>query len=314
MYIIYNPPDICWHILNNTMSQYYLCFYHIFGLNGVDIWYIPPFKEAGLTRLTGSIAPTKAFTSFQQWVTHYITGGVNGTAGDIMEVHANTLPVDLLFCKVQFWAASHLCTLPKSHPLYNIVRKASTRLVNTHCSPLHFLFYTTRLHPNKVETIQPVWCQQTYRAAFNTVISADKESVLELANSTNRSLPIRVYSDGSRYKGGIGAAAILYKGNHIINKLHYYLGPDTKHTVYEGEVISITLGFQMLHKWNRQLTDTVLISSDNQASLKALNNQNTKPGHYLLDEVHDAAEALHAKQDKLFNARLHHDTRAWGDT
>ena len=34
-YTIYNPPDVHWHILNNTMSQYYLCFYHIFGLNGV---------------------------------------------------------------------------------------------------------------------------------------------------------------------------------------------------------------------------------------------------------------------------------------
>ena len=84
-----------------------------------DVWYIPPFKEAGLTKLTGSIAPTKVFTSFQQQVTHYITGGINSTAGDIMEVHANMLPVDLLFCKVQFWAASHLYTLPKSHPLYD---------------------------------------------------------------------------------------------------------------------------------------------------------------------------------------------------
>jgi hypothetical protein len=34
---MYHPPDFHWHILNNTMSQYYLCYYQILGLNGVEI-------------------------------------------------------------------------------------------------------------------------------------------------------------------------------------------------------------------------------------------------------------------------------------
>jgi hypothetical protein len=33
---MYNPPDIRWHVLNDTMSQYYLHYYRIFGLNGVQ--------------------------------------------------------------------------------------------------------------------------------------------------------------------------------------------------------------------------------------------------------------------------------------
>ena len=32
---MYNPLDIRWHVLNNIMSQYYLCYYQIFRLNGV---------------------------------------------------------------------------------------------------------------------------------------------------------------------------------------------------------------------------------------------------------------------------------------
>src|ERR1700683_2809377 len=35
-YTMYHLLDVCWHILNDTMSQYYLCYYWIFGLNGVD--------------------------------------------------------------------------------------------------------------------------------------------------------------------------------------------------------------------------------------------------------------------------------------
>ena len=82
-----------------------------------DIWYIPPFKQADHTKLSSLVAPTKAFTSLQRQVTHYITGGINGTAEDILEVHTNVLPVDLLFCKVQFCTASCLCTIPPSHSL-----------------------------------------------------------------------------------------------------------------------------------------------------------------------------------------------------
>src|ERR1700684_3733737 len=32
---MYHPPDIHWHVLNDTMSQYYLHYYRILGLNGV---------------------------------------------------------------------------------------------------------------------------------------------------------------------------------------------------------------------------------------------------------------------------------------
>ena len=206
--------------------------------------------------------------------------------------------------------------MPLHNPTFtlSITRQASSRIIKCHKSILHYLFYTTRLHPDNVETIQPIqWCQ-TYQPAFNTIISADKEAALTLANSTNHSLPIRIYSDGSGYKGGIGAAAMLYQGNRVIDTLHYYLGPDTEHTVYEGKVVSITLGFYMFYKLNCQLTETVLIGLDNQVELKALNNQCLKPGHYLLNKVHDAAEALHAKQDKLFNARLLCETWAWEET
>src|ERR1700683_5725834 len=36
-YTMYHPPDVRWHVLNDTMSQYYLCYYRILGLNGVPL-------------------------------------------------------------------------------------------------------------------------------------------------------------------------------------------------------------------------------------------------------------------------------------
>src|ERR1700679_4366243 len=39
-YTMYHPPDVRWHVLNDTMSQYYLRYYRIFGLNGVLVMQI----------------------------------------------------------------------------------------------------------------------------------------------------------------------------------------------------------------------------------------------------------------------------------
>ena len=32
---MYNPADVRWDVLNDIMSLYYLCYYQIFGLNGL---------------------------------------------------------------------------------------------------------------------------------------------------------------------------------------------------------------------------------------------------------------------------------------
>src|SRR5882762_10991778 len=34
-YIMYSPVDVRWHVLNDIMSEYYLRYYHILGLNDV---------------------------------------------------------------------------------------------------------------------------------------------------------------------------------------------------------------------------------------------------------------------------------------
>ena len=41
-YIMYNPDNVCWDILNSTLSQYYPHILHIFGLKGVihHLWVV----------------------------------------------------------------------------------------------------------------------------------------------------------------------------------------------------------------------------------------------------------------------------------
>lgn len=237
-----------------------------------------------------------------------ITGAMNTTAGDITKAHANLLPTHLLMCNVCYKAALRLAAMPKSHPLYHQVRYAAKTYVQKHKSPLHQLFYTAGVDPtdDPIKQITPTQRKLHYRPSFNTHMAESREEACDLAIQQDDRLPIKVYCDGSGYEGGIGAAAVLYKGDRVHKTLRYYLGASEDHMVYEAEIVGVMLAFHLL---TELATTTVfgnlplLIGLDNQATIQALGNQRAHPGAYLLDQVHGLAERTQSRQDTLRKAR-----------
>jgi hypothetical protein len=94
---------------------------------------------------------------------------------------------------------------------------------------------------------------------------------------------------------------VLYENNRITKILHYHLGSEMEHTVYEAEGIGIVMALHLLKTRNKHIVKPLSISSNSQALIKALGNQRPHAGHYILDKVHDLAEDLHTKQDGLLN-------------
>ena len=132
---------------------------------------------------------------------------------------------------------------------------------------------------------------------MRTTISKDKKEALQFAQIAHNLSCYKVYCDGSGYKG---STAVLYKGDRVVKSLLYHIGPTTKHTVFETELIGLLLAFHLLSLLMYKLSSsTVVIGLDNQAAIKALRNQETKPAHYLLDQIHTAAECLQVKQDRI---------------
>jgi ribonuclease HI len=113
--------------------------------------------------------------------------------------------------------------------------------------------------------------------------------------------PVRVYSDGSGFEGGIGASALLYINERLVKVLRVHLGSALEHTVYEAEGVGLLMGLHLLNGLNRQLTHTTVLGTDNQAVIKALGNQKSHAGQYILDAIHKSAEQLNVKQDRLIN-------------
>ena len=277
-----------------------------------DVWYTGIHKPSDSPKSRGSIAVTNKLISVQRRVAKTIIGSLSSTAGDVMDVHANLLPVDILFHKILFRAATRIASLPSTHPLHHLSRKAASRYVKRHRSPLHNLFFTTKVSPSTVETVSPTRRRPNYLPSFSINIQKDKTLALVDATLYHMVAPVSVYSDGSGFEGGVGASAVLFINNVETKILRYHLGPLTKHTVYEAEILGLTLSFHLLHNLKRQLLNPSVLGTDSQALLKALDNQRSHAGHYLLDHVHKAAEALQLQQDNLRNVAARREARRQG--
>ncbi|KZP26413.1 hypothetical protein FIBSPDRAFT_732370, partial [Athelia psychrophila] len=179
-------------------------------------------------------------------------------------------------------ATARICTLPQTHPLHSIARRAASKCVKSHRSPLHYLFHLTGLRPDFTETITPIRRSRNCIVPHNTHIEGSKEDALRVAQQVNGTAPVRVYVDGSGCKGGIGASAVRYEG-----------------TIHNGEAVGIIMGMHLLLNFTRQLTGPTIIGCDNQAVIRGLNNQQSHSGHHLLDHIHKLEEQLHAKQDVI---------------
>jgi hypothetical protein len=91
-----------------------------------DVWYTGTHKPGNSSKKWGSIAVTNKLVSVQRRVAKLITGSLSTTTGDVLDVHTNLLPIDLLFHKILFHAATQIASLPTTHPLHRLSRKAAS--------------------------------------------------------------------------------------------------------------------------------------------------------------------------------------------
>jgi hypothetical protein len=133
------------------------------------------------------------------------------------------------------------------------LQRAARRQVKHHRSPIHNLLYTTGVNPHKFETIAPIRRISSYRPAIKCIISDDKEVVFQAAEKNHTECKYKIYCDGSGFKNEIGALALLYTGNQLTKTLHFYLGSEDKHTVYEAESVGLLMGIHLLKDLNVQM-------------------------------------------------------------
>jgi ribonuclease HI len=111
---------------------------------------------------------------------------------------------------------------------------------------------------------------------------------------------LKVFSDGSGQDGYVGASAVIYKKGvrRPISHLKAHLGPSTKHTTYEGEVVGGILGLWLASTTPGTIAKQISLYTDNQSLVAAIRNPKAVSGQYLLQEAHRAANSF------LFNLKI----------
>ena len=255
----------------------------------MEIWCNPGVPDPNNPgKMKGSRGRVGKIAALQRRALLQITGALQTTPTVTLNAVADILPAQQLINKHCQRAALRLATIPKTHPLYAAVRRTSRRAnrgeKRKHLpSPLDKLFEAFPIDVENTETILPVRQTPKYQPKFKIRIADDKKmSVKEDEDDTAQ---VKVYTDGSGYKGMIGASAVLYRyhpgGRKTEKYLQYHLGPDTEYTVCDGETVGLTLAAHLLQE--ERGVGRASGSADNQAAIRSTTSIKPKSGHHLVD-------------------------------
>src|SRR6266481_4538462 len=157
------------------MRQFYQaitlpCFTYV-----ADVWFTLVTRDIGRGKARGSAGTAHRLVSVQRISTIAVTGALCTSATDVLELHANLPPIELLMHKICHRATLQLATLPECHPLHKIVRQCAHRDVKRHCSPLHQLLHTFTVCPGEVETVTPAVRPPNKENSFCTRIASTSD-------------------------------------------------------------------------------------------------------------------------------------------
>jgi hypothetical protein len=108
-------------------------------LYSVDVFLAPARHNLGATLKKDNRAIVGKIATIQRKAAIMITGTMASTPTDILNAHANLLPIPLLIDKILHHTALHFATMLSTHPLHEAVKNASKRHVKRHSTPLHYI-------------------------------------------------------------------------------------------------------------------------------------------------------------------------------
>ena len=180
--------------------------------------------------------------------------------GDALIVHANLVPIGVQLKETCLKTYARLLSRPTDHPITHAMHQTAKYQVKQHCTALHHLAKSSNYAPSKVEKIGPTRLCPGKNPDFITSIVISKEAAIA-DNKADFGRGKRIYTDSSGYEGQVGASAILFINGRKTAALRYRLGPLTEHTVFEGELVGIILGF---HRLMEHATTSVSASTTRQ--------------------------------------------------
>jgi len=225
---------------------------------------------------------TKGFISklarIQRQAMLHITGALRLTLMDAIDACTDVMPFNILVEKLTHRATTRLAMLPNCHLLEKHTVREANRYLKQHRVPLHEILHAFKIHPNKFKSIRPGWKRNTPTSFATSIPSTKEEAITEAAADRSE---VWVFLDGSGQGGKIGSAAVLFRGGVEKWAVRKYMGTKEKHTVYEAELVRLSLAAELMkQEWHVQ---TLTIGADSQAVIQAIGHGRAVSGQYLID-------------------------------
>jgi len=181
----------------------------------------------------------------------------------MVAMHANLLLFQQLIKKLLHQVAMQIATLPKTHPLAAHVSKAAKKYIKSHRAPLHELLHVYKIDPRKYEDIRPIRTRQKWTPRYAIQIPANRNLALEEVGKLTQGT--RVHYDCSCINRKMNSAAVMFKQGEELCVLRKHIGDEYQHTVYQAEVIKLTLAAKL--KERERFVEATIIGADNQAEI-----------------------------------------------
>ncbi|KAJ7731969.1 hypothetical protein B0H16DRAFT_1468767 [Mycena metata] len=219
----------------------------------------------------------KKLASIQLKAGRLIISGMVSSPADLVDVHADLMPMHLVVDKLLQRAALRYASLPTTHPLHAAVRNVQQYgHMKKHPSPLHFLMTAYKdVRQGLVEVIPSARASAKGEAPVDVRVADSKEEAKERALAeTSR---VRLFSDGSLIDGKVGVAGLLIVDGVVKRTKGVRMGSSARYGVYEAEGVGLSLVLECLRlETDEEISGTIPLGVDNTSAIRA--TKSTKPG------------------------------------
>jgi ribonuclease HI len=245
-------------------------------------------------------AMTTAIARIQRRAGQIITGAFRTTAAAAVDVEAHLLPVQQQLEQTATEATIRIRTTPLYEEMSGNRDDSDIQTPLNQLSNILQNKYNIRLDKleKRQQHIVPPWWTPPPIS-----IAKSREDALKEHDATNPGT-LRIYADGSSYKGHVAAAATVQGLDREgwITKTAY-MGKATTSNVYAAELRGIELAFQLALD-RHETTHThggCVIFTDNQAAIRAVADPRCPSGQYILAETIHTLDKL---RDQGWEVRL----------
>jgi len=161
---------------------------------------------------------------------------------DSLDAHANLLAIPTLVKNLLHQVATQIATLPNS-PTHCPCKQTAKTYVKSHRLPLHKLLHAYKIVPSNFKDIRPIHTSPKQSPRYTTRISANRNAALEeIAKLTRKWGLLRWLMH--RWKDRSSCCDVQARGGSTHTK--EACRDEYHHTVYEAEVIGLTLAAELI--------------------------------------------------------------------